>query len=785
MSYRCHVWWGMITVLSVGASFVQAGRLEGRILRVGFPGSGREVFSQGRDFFRIGRWTPVLVELTNLDGDLFTGSLEIRQPDRDGDVIVARRANISVRDSGRFHLYIPAGFDPYGNESRFGVYVFDDEGKPANLYDPRGERISYITRDALPVGDTETRVILDISERPVNLLDRLVGDANLVRPVQVLRGSPVDLPDLVAGLDMVDIVLWDAADPSRTRDPAQLRALVEWVRQGGILVLGVGRNWELVGKSILGDLLPAKVNGTESITVVPDGWLVDFLGTPETTDPVPFNPPLTYCTVTAANLRMDADALVPLNAREEEPLAVTRRPCGRGLILMVGFDLNEFLTQVGKSTPFLHVLFDLRSQPGQVDSQSRMGWGRSTDLFTYIEQLISFQTTAGMYFLLAFLFVIVYILLATLVSWAWLKRRGLLRQAWVVFAGLAVLASGTSVLAVRAIRGIGQRVQEISIVDGRAESYDSTALCYFGLKTASHLRLHLRVPSDWSMPEHPAEPGGLLGPLAMESSPMEMMTYAVGERYHALAALGELREVPMRATLKQFESFWNGQMTGRVTANLSRADQSIYLDKSSWITNELNTDLHDCHLLVPMPNLKTGQYSRSMLVHVYPLGLLKDRERVRIGEFEAQMIANRRTQRPSDQREPAESDIYRPETLKDYQPRWLRDHVRLQDYVLHMQSQGEGRVDVTKYASALMLMTTFDELPQHEMIKENQEIGRSRGQRLDRSSLLRGNYALLLGFSTDPGPARLCWRRGEGKWRPVTPDRARVMYRIEIPITPW
>ncbi len=791
MNHRRQVLLGVIAIAGLCVPSALGVRLEGRIVRVGFPGSGRDTRSQGSDFYRIGRWTPVLVELTNRDGDLFTGSIEICQPDRDGDIVVARRTGISVRESGRFHLYIPAGRENFGSRSPFFVQVHDEEGGPAPLFDDQGKPLSRLEREPVSVDDSalsgkgsETRVILDISEQPVNLLEQLVRDVTLVRPVLVLRGSPVELPDQAAGLDMVDIVVWDAADPSKTRDPAQLRALVEWVRQGGILVLGVGRNWELVRKSMLGELLPAELNGTETLSQCPIGWLADVLGNPEATEAVPFSPSLTYCAVKTPALRTDADSLIPVRPRADEPLAVTRRPSGRGEILLVGFELNELFKQTGKIKPFLHVLFDLRAQSEQIDPQQQMGYYvQPVDLFQYIEQLIGFQTTAGMYFLLAFLFVIAYILMATLGSWVWLKRRGLLRHAWVTFAGMVVLASGTSLLAVRVIRGIGQQVQEMSIVDGRAGSYDASALCYFGLKTASHQRLDLRVPSDWGEKDQTAVAGGLLGPLAMEPSMTDLSTYTVGERYQAHASLGELREVPMRATLKQFEAYWDGQITGRVTASLIRDGDRPYLARNSWITNELNTDLHDCHLLVPMLNLKTGQYSRAMFIHVYPLGLLKNRQRLVIGDFEAEVMKQRRPRRASDVQDVGEPEIYRPDTLKEYQSRWLKDHVILQDYMYQRSSDQEVRLDVTKFASALLLMSTFDEIAQIEMLRQNQEIGRSRGQRLDRSSLLRGEYALLLGFSDDPGPARLCWRRGEGKWRAVTPNQAHVMYRIEIPVS--
>ena len=43
-------------------------------------------------------------------------------------------------------------------------------------------------------------------------------------------------------LEMVDYIIWDEADPTNLGDaPRQLGALIDWVRQGGCLVLAAAQ----------------------------------------------------------------------------------------------------------------------------------------------------------------------------------------------------------------------------------------------------------------------------------------------------------------------------------------------------------------------------------------------------------------------------------------------------------------------------------------------------------------------------------------------------------------
>ncbi len=773
-----------IAILAVFSAEAPGVHLRGRIIHVGFPGKGPALSGQGDDSYRVGCWTPIVVELANDDGDLFHGRIEARQADRDGDEIVARQ-DVSVRGTRRHYLYIPGGV--YKSPSQFNVRVFGKDGRLAVLYDEGNQCVAELSppRPANPISN-ETRVILDISEWPVNQLLSLVEDPLLVRGLLRARGSPRELPDNVAGLDMVDVIVWDGADPGEI-DLPQREALSEWTRRGGTLVLGVSKNWLVVSKSKFGEVLPARLTGVAKVASSASlpGELTGLLfGDPHAvTD---FSPPLTYCPVRLETLASDASPVVPAAPEPQDPLLVTRRPCGRGQVVLVAAEMRELFKHATRNGPFLRQVLGIRRHP--LGSEGAGVYGE--DLFRYVQKATAFKVIAELYFLFAFAFAIAYIAVATAGSWTWLKRKGMMQHAWAVFALIAVLASGVSLAAVRLIRGIGNRVEEFTVVDGRAGLLDAAAISYFGLKSASHTLLDLSVPTDWLDPETSASMPGALAPLAPKPDAFEANVYAAGQRYEAVPVVGELRSVPLRATLKQFEAVWCGRMNGRVDAWLQHARRdSSELHPASWIENDLGTALDNCYLFVANRSFMEDRPSRCNEIHVYPIGELADGQRLLVKS----VLARQDKQKKESDRAsiedildgPKDSGEPRPLVLRETQESWLKKFRRV--HYGGLDDEDEIKIDAGTFASALLLLSTFGELDPGQFEDGSPAVVRSQGQRLDRWSYLTRDTALFVGFSRDPGPARLCWRKPGAagtRWRPIHPSRACVMYRIAIPIAP-
>lgn len=767
-------WLGLVA-LGLTAVPAQAVHLRGQILRIGFTGTSRGTFTTGADHFRIGAYVPILVELTNDDADSFTGVIEARQIDRDGDEVRARR-RVMVSGTRRYYLYVPGGESEAASE--FSVRVLEGEDGQlglARLFNDQNEPVRELIPGANPsIIANEARVILDISD--VNRLRELVTDPKLNRPVTVLRVAARELPDDPAGLEIADTVVWDGGDLEDFRDLPQREAVLEWTRRGGCLVIGVSRNWQQLSRSKFGEILPARLTGTATTSEFSKTWKTDQFGFVNA-----FDPPLTYCPVRYGSLLPDAMPLIPSGTSSENPLTAqdfvlaARRPFGRGDVVLVTAGIRELLDPTRGSNIDANSLFSqLVGLKPEEPSEDEASYPRE-DLFRYMQQQIGFQTTTQLYLLFAFVFVVGYVLLATGGSWLWLRNRKLTHHAWLAFAGVAVAASGASLGAVQLIRGVGYRVQELSIVDARAGSPEAAAVIYWGLKTPTHTRLDLRVATRGHSPEDTPDGSTCLRPLPINTDPLSMSAsqYQAGQRYEAVAELGELHAVPLRATLKQAEGFWRGPLSGQFQASLRRDGGELRGD--SWILNNLGTNLRKCMLLVPTSN--SGWPDRRSIygIRSYDVGDLPNGQRVTFAQIRAVLL--KQAGRAPDDPLPA---VY----LKNVQDGWLSRFGVRRDTMYGVQLEEEEKVDLGKLNEALILVSTFDEIER----KQRTQVSRSQGQQLDRSLSLSSRTAMLIGFSDDPGPAILCWRpadEDQARWRPLpSEDGRKVMYRITIPIEP-
>jgi len=759
----------IMAALTLSAAAASAVQVQGEIIHIGFSGntssSGQD---QGLDRYRIGSWIPIAVELVNLGGEQTELTLEARQQDQDGDEILARRT-VWPQSKQRYFLYLPAGREQA--PQYFTVRVYDSKGQYAKLVGPTGADITELRPPPVlqPI-PSDHQVILDISQKPLAPLRNLMKeDEKLVRPLVVLRGVAKDLPDDVAGLDMADVIVWDAADPS-LMDLEPRNALVEWVRRGGTLVLGVSRTWDLVAKGKFGEMLPVVPTRMAAMSTPPE-YLTELLSI-DAFDAKSFTPALSYCPIAVKDLASGTQILVPgpltnadraeTTAAKDDAAFVTRRPFGRGQVIFVAAELSDLLSR--GSRPSERVLADLigvRLLKGDPPDQSRVGGLRvETDIFNTLRRKTTFGVTAGLYLGFAFLFVVAYILLATGGTWAWLKRQQRVQHTWTAFAMVSIAASVVSVASVQWMRGISYRVQELSIVDGEAGSNQAHAACYFGLKAPVHSRLDLRVPCNWLDPGSPTDINGLLAPLAPER---EGTVFASRERYQAVAGLGELQGVPMRATLKQFEAEWEGQLSGRLEAGLRREQAgTVRLGTDSWVKNGLGTELRSCYLFVAGSDVPQARVTRDLQIRVYGLEKLSADARASLGDFRDLGV------------------------LQANQGGWLRSLGMQVSAYGGRVDQEQDRKEITQegFEAALLLMSLYDEFDQNETRKSGFDLTRSRGHELDRSAHLRQNTALFVGFSRDPGPARLCYREAgtKQKWAALQPTQADVVYRMAVPV---
>lgn len=768
--------------------------LRAQITRVGYSGSSSGNFTSAGDVYRIGRWVPVCVEVANEDGDQFEGTIEVRQTDADGDEVVARK-DVAVRGLRTFCLYVPGG--PvlednfvrgmgYEGPAPFTVRIFDQEGKLAAVHGDSGQPVKELRppRQVVPA-PPNALVILDMSSPPVNHLDRL-KDLERVQEVMILRCSPRDVPDSVVGLELVDVLVWDAPQPD-SLDPLQNSAILEWLRRGGRLILGVGKTWNNIAQSQFGGVLPAKLGETQS-TTSPE-MLGELLPSGDSDGESPAQiPQLTYCPLTTEQLASDAVPVLPRGPKPGEQVWAVRRSCGRGEVLLVPAELKEVLSLRAKDERLTFLRTTLLRLRSTTDARDAMVNFAPTDLFSRVAAQTAFQATSGLYFAFAFAFVIAYIILVTGGVWGWLRRKGGVRHAWVASAMLAAGASGVSLGAVQLVRVFGQGVHEMTIVDGAAGSYDAIATSYLGLKTSSHTLVDVCVPQRYAAPTEAPDARGSLRPYSVEVDAEQRTTFAVPQRYEGVAQLGELRSVPLRATLKQFEVTWRGSLDGRLAASLRARTGSNELDPSSWVKNELGSNLRDCYLFARSP----GQSG----IDVYLIGTLENGEtrdwvkvcrvmeeqhKERASQFGSirDRVENLGSEGEKSRWSPPLVRVLLDQCLRELSIRSVRDSNEIR------REQPLILPGAAPYVAPLILLSFYDDPALSGLLYPGQELRRTQGRDLELSSRLEPGTGLFVGFAESPGPLRLC-RRKPGDdvqaWKTVTPSRAAVMYRFTAPI---
>jgi hypothetical protein len=782
-------------VALLGGAASALGAVVGDIVRIGYLGSRNPVV-------RAGAWTPVVVDL-GLDGQTsFDGLLRLRQFDRDGDVYVDTVPVhlVDAGDGGRQRYWLYTVANPQSTRrDNFEVELLETE---SGLEDD-ATRVQVISGGVpvpalRPEQNTElitddVHLILEISTgqlgRIRHLADRELHD-RFDRPVEVAHVSPLDLPNSWLGLEMVDYILWEDADPTLIT-PAQERALVEWVEHGGRLALAAGRTADALAQSDrLGGLLPVRVGRVASTRSLPEvrSRMLSLGGGEAATYPQG----IVYV---RTELVDDPDVKSVLDEPELDTTVVSTRRVGRGTLTFVAASTGDLLAvKDADLIKFHRSLFELRSNPANQDNLSTT----LVNLMTYLDREVAFYQAGAARLAVALLFAVGYVLLATFGAWRLLQKRDWLRQSWTALAVTAIAASVVSLIGVQVIHGVGRDLRQLTIVDGVANQVAARATAYYGLKTATHSRLDLWLPSDSVMQTEPEASACALKPMLEPRTTVNATAgFTDPGRYQLMPSTAEILNVPVRATLKQFEGRWQGDLRGTVLSSVAAAP--VYLPKNdaelseevygfsedSWIENGLETDLHDCQLyfverdlVSPQNLLMLDQRGGSFIypLYVFGLGRIESGERVNLYErifqtSEGEMIP---------------LDAFKRQTLDGIQLSWGRSFIpRGETFGGVDEKLPDYRFD--HYQNVILLATVLGDVsPTKFGISSFQGLrvfSRGRLRHLDVGHLLTSHSALLVGFADDAGPARLCVRpHGRTEYKPVEPEEPRTVYRFVIPV---
>ncbi|MFO0839299.1 MAG: hypothetical protein U1D55_12345 [Phycisphaerae bacterium] len=774
----------LFVLTATHAALAQA--VAGDVKAIGFSAG-----SQTRFVYRQGQWTPVVVELTPQTSRPFQGSLRVERPDLDGDLVeFSERPIVLTPDQGirRAWCYFVA---------------FPDTTQQALTVDVLGDDGALVTRlatpDCAPL-PPETELYLDLSEPATPLLERIesrgvftgeftAGQETFQRPIAIGRMPPADLPDRWFGLESINVIIWDDPNPDRLQT-VQLDALINWVKNGGKLVVGVGAAWPRIQKSALAEIMPiAGEEATIEVRSLP--LFLEKLAAPDTRE---FRSPIGVCTARAREraVWMFRDQVDRQNAaggiQKQTIDLISAWNVGSGQVIATAARLRD-LTSVpprvarDSAKPLLfHEIFELNPTSSAFQSSQAELINSSLvtppELFTKITAPIEFRSIGSLMWVAAVAFVSAYIVLATLVSWWWLKRQAATHLSWSVFAGFSVAGSVFSLAAVSFTGGFS-RVDSFSLVDLDSGSSAARGACFFGYRSAGRERPQLSLAGDHSY----------LRALARDRN---QTSYATPLRYAALPGKSILENTPMRATLKQFEGYWTGTVNGSIRADLTADRASGRIAPESWIVNDLDVPIEGGYVLYVDPRLEpavgrlvnkasgnTETYRRvrgapaALNVLVAEVPPLKPTERKSgIGAREYQELDAKLI--PTWEKNP------KPETRPDLATLWHR-HCAIMNELYPTLSQARFAVTGPDAAwpAAFMLSTRdlYLNTDRTDYRKASAPLNAENLVERDVTPwLLRGQAVLLLRCDR-PGPAQLV-RNGQA----LETSRGWSLYRVRVPL---
>ena len=803
----------MIVLAAATTSGLRAA-VVGEIRQVGFPGSVSDLFGSARgSLIRHGKWAPIRVDLRVQGGDHFNGLLRVEQEDRDGDQVeseVSITLTAGVERSRSVWLYFQPKLGTYRQtDIRIRLVEVTDDGqeRAVPIYTSEGTEQKFLVPPGqqVPVRN-EDGIILDISIAGgvMTVLGKLTQRSTtddrlrLKRTYYAAHIGATDLPDSWLGLEMVDYIIWDEADPTVLEDaPRQLGALIHWVHQGGCLVLAATQTWDELAQSALGPLLPVDAGQEVREETYPGlKELGGFSGIwPAVGKQVAYR---------SVRPRPRAHPL-PGDARGET--IFFEQQVGHGRVVVVPASLNELLRaerfpEAVRPEEALASLLGLRRRSNEDPRQAFGSVERR--LFPQLRGFVDLRGVSSVRMLIGILFVVGYIFVATFGSWQWLRGRGWLKHSWSAFAVVAAAASVITIAGVGWVQGIRTRVQQVAIVDAEAGSTSARAYVLFGLKTPTHQDLDIWLPQDATLQTRPGDdettcwlrtiPGAEDRPDA---------GYAAPGRYQVRPRWATMLGVPVRATLKQLEGHWSGTLRGQLRASLRTRDQTyldpedgidrsfVELTPDSWIRNDLGVDLVDSYLLHAMrrwPGYERNVPRRDDDIFIRRLGPIKNGQR--IDNLKDKLYRNRDG---SELALETRGGLGRPglHNLAGWHLKWGGGAP-----IFSVLNSGPASEVTDELTRSMLMLTTLDEYvaryPREDGGAEipTDVMKGGHGRQLDRSSLLTPETVLFIGLADAPGPALLKIRAtgdDDNAWAVLRPrSRAadqQTVYRITIPIT--
>ena len=384
-----------------------------------------------------GLWSYLYVVLTST-GEDFSGTLEV--------------------EANAGHSVVPLFVKPIQLVAEMPARHWVYFRAPASTYRNPMCRLSWVLRNAagqavmtsewrrpvlLPAADTVVAVFRsgDIQNAA---LGGLLDTTSEVQTHALMISLPM-APDRALGYESADALVWLDPDPTRLATPAQADAIVNYIRQGGHLVLGAGSGWQALSESFLSKLLPA--------TPVASFLSSDVSGLQAYRPPEKIDP---FTLMRLTRVRGEVAA-----QQGGYPLIVHGR-VGMGRVTLIAFDPTKapFTDFQARERFWADVL---QIEVAHHDAQT-VG-AISPASATMIQALNDFPGIKPVNFWFVGLFLAGYVILIGPVDYFVLKRLKKLHWTWATFPCVAVLFSVIAFTVMASGRVLSLAANSVSIVD--------------------------------------------------------------------------------------------------------------------------------------------------------------------------------------------------------------------------------------------------------------------------------------------------------------------------------
>jgi hypothetical protein len=453
-----------------------------------------ERFGLGDDV-RPGAWAGIRLQLQEQSGVVTRALAQVHLRDADGDTLLARRdvtLTPGVPRTVWLYVRLPWTLERSSvllvtvreaEEVAGGALLAGEQLGSARISPTRIEPASFPRFGVVgrPTAGLEQYRLPAPRSGAADAFAPSAGEAHAVISGLV----PGDLPDEWLGLDAYEVLLWTEGSPLDLTEGRD-RALAEWIRRGGHLVVVLppaGSQW-FSARNPLAEAMPAvEVERVEDADLSPYRWL---LTTPTFDDERLPDSAIVQAFVPRANAGASAATEV---ISGPHGCVVARRVYGTGFVTVIGLPLTSraLASDVLRADAFWHRVlgerFEIVSMRElQDDQQLANRYSRTETRFGVFDRFIasgvSQTRAASVGVLLAIVVFAAYWLLAGPGGFALLKAKRWQHHSWVAF---ALIATGFSVIAwigARAISPGRVNAQHVTFLDHVYGQEDQRARTY-------------------------------------------------------------------------------------------------------------------------------------------------------------------------------------------------------------------------------------------------------------------------------------------------------------------